>query len=577
MTTITCYGGVNEIGGNKILVEDGERRLLFDFGKSFGRYGSYFDGVFIRERAARGVLDPLALGLIPPLRGLLREDLTPVVRHGHLSVHTLEPTGRQRKAREVVEVSPRAEEALWEFARRRSPHMYRDLRREHAPAVDLVLLSHAHQDHIADLEYVAAEVPACSSLLTAFISKVLVDVGQAGLSGAPYINPKAPSAQGMLQPEKDQPYRPRPWRFLDGEIEEADGGRLLDSVGSFWAGVPATKGMQERAGPSAGVWKVQHWPVDHSLLGAIGCAVETEAGWVAYTGDLRFHGQHAQRSWAFADGLAGLRPSVLLCEGTRLGEPNQTTEAQVEENCLRAVRQAQGRLVVADFAPRNVERLMQFARIAAEAGRQLLIQPKDAYLLRAMHLADDSIPDVEQDPHIGLYADPKARVLGWEKEARERYAGSTVGPEEAAAHPGESILAFSLTDLADMIDLQFLLGGNAEGLYLFSNSRAYDDEQKVDLVRLWNWTQHLGLQLIGLKPVRWDARRAVIEVGIEPGYHASGHAGADELAEFVRRVRPGRLVPIHTEQPEAWTTLLAGTGIEIVPPEPGRPITIGRG
>ncbi len=69
-TSVTCYGGVGEIGGNKILLEDAGRRVMFDFGKAFGRYGAYFDGVFIKERVTRGLLDPLALGLVPPLRGL---------------------------------------------------------------------------------------------------------------------------------------------------------------------------------------------------------------------------------------------------------------------------------------------------------------------------------------------------------------------------------------------------------------------------------------------------------------------------------------------------------------------------
>jgi hypothetical protein len=54
MTTITLYGGVNEIGGCKILVEDGEARIFLDFGRAFGRYSDYFDGVFVRERTARG-------------------------------------------------------------------------------------------------------------------------------------------------------------------------------------------------------------------------------------------------------------------------------------------------------------------------------------------------------------------------------------------------------------------------------------------------------------------------------------------------------------------------------------------
>ena len=54
--TITCYGGINEIGGSKILVQDGDVRVLLDFGKSFGRYSNYFDGVFVRERTTKSGL-----------------------------------------------------------------------------------------------------------------------------------------------------------------------------------------------------------------------------------------------------------------------------------------------------------------------------------------------------------------------------------------------------------------------------------------------------------------------------------------------------------------------------------------
>ena len=51
-TTITCYGGVNEIGGNKLLLEDGGARLFFDFGIAFGRQQQYFNE-YLRPRAAR--------------------------------------------------------------------------------------------------------------------------------------------------------------------------------------------------------------------------------------------------------------------------------------------------------------------------------------------------------------------------------------------------------------------------------------------------------------------------------------------------------------------------------------------
>jgi ribonuclease J len=35
MVKLTFYGGVNEIGGNKILLEDKKTRIILDFGQSF--------------------------------------------------------------------------------------------------------------------------------------------------------------------------------------------------------------------------------------------------------------------------------------------------------------------------------------------------------------------------------------------------------------------------------------------------------------------------------------------------------------------------------------------------------------
>jgi predicted metal-dependent RNase len=40
MTTLTFYGAVNEIGGNKILLEDKDAKLFLDFGMSFGQANS---------------------------------------------------------------------------------------------------------------------------------------------------------------------------------------------------------------------------------------------------------------------------------------------------------------------------------------------------------------------------------------------------------------------------------------------------------------------------------------------------------------------------------------------------------
>jgi mRNA degradation ribonuclease J1/J2 len=43
-TSLTFYGGVGEIGENKILLEDNDTRIFIDFGKSFSRRAKFFEG-----------------------------------------------------------------------------------------------------------------------------------------------------------------------------------------------------------------------------------------------------------------------------------------------------------------------------------------------------------------------------------------------------------------------------------------------------------------------------------------------------------------------------------------------------
>ncbi len=70
-TRITFYGGINEIGGNKFLLEDGSTRVFLDFGKNFGREKQYFDEPWIRPQREEHLL---ALGILPDLPGMYKKD-----------------------------------------------------------------------------------------------------------------------------------------------------------------------------------------------------------------------------------------------------------------------------------------------------------------------------------------------------------------------------------------------------------------------------------------------------------------------------------------------------------------------
>jgi len=87
MTSLTFYGGVDEIGGNKILLQDGDTRILLDFGASFALKRQFYSPPFLAPRSERSLRE---LGMLPEIRGVYRFDSAPaevdgvVLSHGHL-------------------------------------------------------------------------------------------------------------------------------------------------------------------------------------------------------------------------------------------------------------------------------------------------------------------------------------------------------------------------------------------------------------------------------------------------------------------------------------------------------------
>ena len=303
------------------------------------------------------------------------------------------------------------------------------------------------------------------------------------------------------------------------------------------------------AGHSSCSFHLICFPVDHSIPGACAWGIETAAGWIIYSGDLRLHGKRSHLTRNFIEQAAMLRPKALIIEGTNLRddssfEKDNVSEQQVYENASKAIAAAEG-LVIADFSPRDIDRLLTFLQIARETGRKLAILPKDAYLLKTLRLLEPQLPDILLDNSIVIYQKTTASKYpdSWQRNIYDECKCKIVLAEDVRTAQDKFILCFSFFDINELPSIHPTPGS----LYVFSSSEPHDEEQEIDFRRLRQWLEHFNIKGFGL-PLEIDGEWQIPEE--EKGLHASGHACAKDLLEIVRQVKPQILVPVHSEHPE---------------------------
>jgi ribonuclease J len=310
------------------------------------------------------------------------------------------------------------------------------------------------------------------------------------------------------------------------------------------------------------------FPVDHSIPGACAWAIETSSGWIIYSGDLRFHGKRSNLTKRFVEEASALKPLALILEGTNVRREANVAEHTVYENALKAISEAED-IVVADFSPRDVDRLLTFLQIARDTNRKLAILAKDAYLLKTMRLLDTNIPDIANDPNITIYQDTVASRYPnlWMRNLFQEYDHRTVLASDVHSTQDQFILCFSFFDLNELPSISPKPGG----LYLYSSSEPHDEEQEIDFRRLHNWLKHFEFRSFGL-PIEKNGEWYIPED--ERGLHASGHACGLDLLKIAQTINPRVLIPVHSEYPGFFTENISTGKTEVVLPNIGETIVV---
>ena len=172
MTSLTFYGGVGEIGGNKVLLEDQDTKVFLDFGMSFNQSGMYFSE-FLMPRNCNGLGDYFETGLLPDIKGVYRRDY-------------LRYMGRPKEDQEI----------------------------------DAVLISHAHMDHMSYIHHLRQEIQLVMSQGSHAIMQTFQDTRARGLNDLLIMSPAfqiRPSkiGDGYTKVSKRDGYETRPLNICE--------------------------------------------------------------------------------------------------------------------------------------------------------------------------------------------------------------------------------------------------------------------------------------------------------------------------------------------------------------------------
>ncbi|MBI5680088.1 MAG: MBL fold metallo-hydrolase [Methanobacterium sp.] len=492
MIKIDFYGGVDEIGGNKILINDNKTSFFLDFGMSFSKSKKFF-WEFMQPRKANGLLDFFELGLLPKIEGIYREDY---LRHSGM------------------EFTPK-------------------------PSVDGFFITHAHMDHSVYIQHLREDVPIYMTEETKLILEVVENTSKVLFAD-------------LINLKKDFHFIPKKriegYKRLYGESAKVERNiNVLD---------PYKK--QE-----IGNFKIESVPVDHSLPGATGFIVEGDEDTIAYTGDLRFNGRNPDLTQKFVKKCKKANPTVMISEGTRIDEEEKTiTENEVEQKIIRHIGDYKGFIMV-DYPIRDLDRLLSFYNAAKEADRTLVVNLKQAYMLKLFEGRDyPEIGDVAiyiPKRGWGLYGEESFACFGdewrcasdiepyhvktdyeyWEREIMDW--DNTITYKELKENPEEYIFRCDFFELRELIDIK-----HEEGLFIRSLTEPFDEETEIDFGKAQNWINHFNLEMHQI--------------------HASGHANGPEILDMIKEIEPEKVYPVHTVKKEKFD-ILNEYGIDVIYPK----------
>lgn len=313
--------------------------------------------------------------------------------------------------------------------------------------------------------------------------------------------------------------------------------RLLEEA-AFFMPVPelppAAGFLRDRQPYELGPFRITPYLMDHSAFDSYALLVDAGGQRLLYSGDLRAHGRQAALFERFiAEPPANV--DALLLEGTHIRQSGATStpsvsEQELEDECLDVFDRTEG-LVLACYSAQNIDRLMTLYRAAQRSGRLLVLDLYTALIARATD-RPDVVPQADWED-VRVFVPLSQRIRVKREHAFERInwvRPHRLFPEELGPLAHKLVVTFR-SSMANEFERANCLAG---ARVLWSMWPGYLDESA------------------GASFGAWLADRAIPRTLA----HSSGHASVADLQRFASAVAATQVVPIHTNAPDRFPSLI---------------------
>ena len=588
---ISFFGGLNEIGGNKVLFEDDDTRIFLDFGRAMNKAGKYYEE-FIKVRSKCAVLDLLKLGVLPKVNGIYPKhllDITTLPKDEEINFDEKLPLNEANDYWKIESILPYCEKNK----------------------IDAVFVSHVHFDHIQDISFLHKDINIYSTEITKILAKSIGDVSQSSVENQFY---EVNNDYKII--EKGEHYKTAFPGELDLKEEKEDKELPCSKSGYNFT-------MEVKSCPrnyitdtegSIGNVNYKLIEVGHSVPGACSVLLTTaDKKNLLYTGDIRFHGKNEPSIDEYIKNLNGNDIDVMICEGTRIDSNRTLTEDDVYKDLLEQVSSTKGLLLI-DFGWKDTTRFDTIQKVAEKTGRIFIINPKIAYILYELHISNPELfPDPRDYKNVKVYKKRRGNLLYAKQDYEKFKAGylSHWGKNKAkkdknivriceklgiggdlskdaedltneektafdlATHHidngipayeirkdyGKYILMFNFWDANELFDLSTPEGIIPNSKYIRASCEPFNDEMEIDEEKLMNWLN------------KFEIKYDILETDDKKIHfvrsHVSGHASKPELIELISKIKPKVFIPLHCQKPKAYKKILSDidNNIKLIIPE----------